>query len=325
MSAINHNAFAIAYPAVTGATPEFETATSGGRMQLPFARSNDSIVPIVTPNEPAAPLEYPGYFGSSGGSGSGSVSGLSGFNALLSGFVNALQNLLAGIGQQFGLTGLNGNQPSPMPAQTFFKSATSSSVGDPHESFNGTTSTGGSLSQKWNSMDSHSDLLSSDSFEGGYRVSTTATAPNAKGTTLNANAKVALDGGATTVSMNADGSYAVSSDGRSVSLQQGQAVSLGDGASVTLQADNSLTISDSNASGGSLVTTLASNGAGGVDVHATASNVDLGGYLVSENDSSWPNGPHPLRMTGVPEQAPISYASEPTSAANFEGEPVVMA
>ena len=61
--------------------------------------------------------------------------------------------------------------------QQYFTSADASSVGDPHDAFNGTSSTNGNLSNRWDDMRSHAQLLSSDSFRGGYRVSTRASQP----------------------------------------------------------------------------------------------------------------------------------------------------
>jgi hypothetical protein len=109
---------------------------------------------------------------------------------------------------------------------------------------------------------------------------------------------VATNCGATDVTMNANGSYAVTENGQTVSLTQGQATSLGANESVTLNADGSLTVAETNAQGGSIDTTLTSNGSG-VDVNATASNVDLGGYLVRHTDgAATPGGGPPYVGAG---------------------------
>jgi hypothetical protein len=164
-----------------------------------------------------------------------------------------------------------------------FTTVTASSTGDPHEAFNGTTSGGATVSDKWDSMKAHGDLLDSDSFHGGYQVSTTTTTPNAQGVTYNASATVTTGNGNDSVTLNKDGSYAVTENGQNVTLTQGQAVKIGRDETVTLNADKSLTITDTNKSGASLTTTLSLNG-NGVDVKASGSKVDLGGYLVSKTD-----------------------------------------
>ncbi len=304
MSAVNNNAFTNGFPVMSAATPEFGSVGNNN-----FSRSSgsrDSIGPIAQPV-----FASPGDdgFDWSGGSNTASDSGLSGFNAIMNGFVAALQNVLASIGQQFGMT--TGSGQSATPAQTYFTNATAGSVGDPHETFDGTPGSGPSVDSKWDSMNSHADLLDSDSFGGGYRVSTTVTSPNAKGVTLNAQAQVALNGGATKITMNADGSYSVFEHGRDTSLEQGRTQSLGNGESVTLNADSSLRISAQNGSGGSLVTTLTANG-GGVDVENTATNAELGGYLVTHNDDT-AHAPG----YGAPQQAPISYAYDAPSEPDY--------
>ncbi len=217
-----------------------------------------------------------------GGSSSGST-GLGGFAGIMNGFMSMLSNALNSLAGMLG-GGTSTQAPSqPQPPQTYFSNASASSVGDPHDAFDGTTSQGTAVNSKWNSMQGHQNLLDSDSFAGGYRVSTTTTSPAANGVTYNATATVATNCGATDVTMNANGSYAVTENGQNVTLTQGQATSLGANESVTLNADGSLTIAETNAQGGSIDTTLKSNGSG-VDVNATASNVDLGGYLVRHTD-----------------------------------------
>jgi hypothetical protein len=200
MSAVNTNALTNVFPVISGGTPEFGSAATGSFVPQ-GAGSGDSIGPIARPIEPS-PSDggASGWSGGWGNSGSGSDSGLSGFNAVMNGFVNALQNVLSSLGQQFGLT--SSTAPSATPAQTFYSSATSSSTGDPHDAFDGTPTSGSNVRHTWDNMDSHADLLSSDSFNGDYQVSTTVTSPNGKGVTMNAQAQVALDGGATKITMN---------------------------------------------------------------------------------------------------------------------------
>jgi hypothetical protein len=194
---------------------------------------------------------------------------------------------------------------SPGQPQTFFSSATAHSTGDPHDGFDGTTGGGTNISDSWNDMNARPDLLRSDSFAGGYHVSTTSTAPQANGVTYNQSATVSTDGGRTNVTMNAGGSYSVTENGRSVALTQGQAVSLDGSETVTLNADGSLTVNDVNDRGGSISTTLASNGSG-VDVNASASNVNLGGYLVGHTDAG--DRPSPI-MPFAASASPLGIGS----------------
>jgi len=238
------------------------------------------------------------------GQGAGGTSGLTSMlAAVMQSITQPLQTVFSMIAQLMGGSqgALNGQQggsgvggsptayqppTTASPNERFFGNATANSVGDPHESFNGTGADGTQTAGKWDSMRSHGDLLSSDSFSGGYRVSTLVTDPSDKGVTLNKSANVSTNGGATNVAMNGDGSYNVTSNGQAVALQQGQAVALGNGQSVVLNADSSLTVKDTSASGGSISTTLKTNGSGGVDVSNSAQNVDLGGYLVRHAEAT---------------------------------------
>ena len=303
MSAIDNNALPGGFPALPAA--EFWKAGGGAPTAAQVRRSNDSIVPaFVARTEP--PFATPDPTAASGNPADGS----SGFGNLMSSVIDALQNLLAGLARQFGSS--NGSTSGTAPEQ-YFANATSSSVGDPHEAFAGTSGTGRAVTQKWDDMQSHPDLLDSGSVAGGYRVSTTATAPNSKGVTLNGSANVALAGGTTNISMNGDGSYSVSENGQNVALEQDRAVSLGNGESVTLGADKSLTVSAQSGAGGSLSTTLSTNDAGGVDVKNSAADVSLGGYLVTRTDS--PNYPLPGPSRYEPEaQAPAAAGFETEAA-----------
>jgi len=224
-----------------------------------------------------------GYGGGLYGGPSSGSTGLGGFAGIMNGFMSMLSNALNSLAGMLG-GGTSTTAPSqPQQQQTYFTNASASSVGDPHDAFEGTTGQGTPLDSKWNSMQGHQNLLNSDSFAGGYRVSTTTTPPAANGVTYNATATVATNCGATDVTLNANGSYAVTENGQNIALTKGQATSLGANESVTLGADGSLTIAETSAQGGSIDTTLKANGSG-VDVQATASNVDLGGYLVRHTD-----------------------------------------
>jgi hypothetical protein len=251
--------------------------------------------PIIGPG--SGPFEPVGIGDPDGGASSGS-SGLSGFNGVMNGFMNLISNMLASLSSMFGNSastagGAAAPGQSSIP-QTYFANATASSVGDPHDAFHGTTGQGNSVGQSWDNMSAHGDLLDSNSIAGGYRISTTDTAPQANGVTYNSSATIATDCGATSVTMNANGSYAVTEQGQNVTLTQGRAVPLDGGETVTLNANGSLTVADTNARGGSISTTLASDGSGGVDVRTSATAVDLGGYLVRHADGGgygYGNGP----------------------------------
>jgi hypothetical protein len=251
----------------------------GGVAQL--AGGGDNI--SAGPYPPSLPIASP-VLGAPCGP-SNSAGGSWSFSSVMNAIGNAINSLLAQLGNT--LPGTTSGATSPAnPGQTFFANATGSSNGDPHLAFDGTTSAGANVEGTWDSMTSHGDLLSSDSFAGGYRVATHVTQANAKGVTQNASATVTTAGGATSVTMNANGSYAVTENGAAIALQQGQATSLGNGETVTLEADGSLAVSDRSATGGSISTTLRSNGDGGVNVSNTASDVDLGGYLVNKSDGA---------------------------------------
>lgn len=285
MSVIANNGFPSGFAGAN--VPEFESAGQSYQPASQAPASYDDIAPIFRSGARAgAPASYAAYGGYNDGG------GLSGFTNIMNGFLNGLQSLLASLSQQFGLGGSGGAMPGSgvgtpsSGGQQYFRNATASSTGDPHETFNATGSDGNNVNGKWDSMTSHSNLLSSDSFDGGYQVATVATQASANGVTRNDSATITTRNGGNTVTMNKDGSYAVSSNGRNVVLQTGQAVQLGNGESVTLGADKSLTETDSNGSGGTIATTLRANGQGGVDVSNTANNVDLGGYLVNRSDDN---------------------------------------
>jgi hypothetical protein len=307
MSAINTSlpaGFASAESPTTFSPPSFGFGES-----LPMS-SGDGITFAPGPPAPSSPSSF--FGGLYGGSSSGST-GLGGFSGIMNGFMNLLSSALSSLGSLFG----SGSTSTPVTTppsggslpETMYANATASSVGDPHDTFSGATAQGQNVSQHWDDMNAHHDLLSSDAFVGGYRISTTATTPNANGVTYNASATIATDGGATAVTMNANGSYRVTENGQSVALQQGAAVPIDATESVTLNADGSLTVADANATGGTLTTTLKSNGDGGVDVNARATNVDLGGYLADR--SSIVTGP--VRRQG---DAPL--ASAPQSLAGSQ-------
>lgn len=159
--------------------------------------------------------------------------------------------------------------------ERYFQNATGGSVGDPHLSFNGST---------WDNMGSQPDLLHSDSFEGGYQLSTQTTAPSANGITYNQSATVSTNNGATNVTFDKNGTLSISQYGNSFQLQPGQSIDLDNGEFVQRNADGSVDITCNNGYGGNITTTMRVNGAG-VDVTTQANNVDLGGALVSGPNS----------------------------------------
>ena len=155
--------------------------------------------------------------------------------------------------------------------EQYYQNANGGSAGDPHLSFNGAT---------WDNMGSQPDLLHSDSFQGGYQVSTQTTPPQPNGITYNQSATVTTNYGNTQVSMDKSGNVSISQYGNSFSLQPGQSADLGNGEFVQRNQDGSLQVTCNNGQGGNITTTMRQNGSG-VDVNSTANNVDLGGALVS--------------------------------------------
>lgn len=187
-----------------------------------------------------------------------------------------LSQLMGMVGQLMSMFGLGGAANSlfgnPQGPEQYFQNANGSSTGDPHLSFNGS---------HFDSMTSHSDLLDSDSFGGGYQISTAVTQPGANGVTYNQQASVSTDFGQTQVTLDNSGNATISENGMTYALSDGQSVQLGNGETATRSGDGSLVIQDTTGTGGSITTTLSENGHG-VDVNTQASNVDLGGDLVNE-------------------------------------------
>jgi hypothetical protein len=213
----------------------------------------------------------------------GSIAGM------LTNIMNALQQfastLTAG-GTSGGSQPWSGSQQAAGAGpQQRFSDVDVSSTGDPHLAEVGTTegpAGNQSVDAHWDSMTSHSDLMDSNQVAGGYRVSTTVTAPGSNGVTYNQSASVHTDSGRDCVTMNRDGSFAVTENGRPVSLSKGQSTTLPGGATVTANPDGSLTVNASNARGGSIATTLRSTGQG-VDVTSHAHEIALGGDAINHN------------------------------------------
>jgi hypothetical protein len=238
----------------------------------------DNISRFMPPwlNEGAAAAPYGDFPSNSAG-----LQGLLGpLMGMLTQLMQMLQSLMGYGGCTSPYGGGNGTC-APNGRERFFQNATGSSEGDPHLSFNGS---------RWNSMSSQPDLLNSNSFAGGYQVSTQVTQPNGRGVTWNHSATVSLNNGATKVSLNNDGDATITSYGQSMNVSPGQTINLGEGESVTCNRDGSLSVVAQNADGGRLTTTLIAKGKG-FDVDVAAHEVDLGGALVNVNGNV--NGPNP--------------------------------
>lgn len=247
--------------------PSFENApfSTGGASSRGFAPA-DMISRMFDPtsnalNSGPSPLSwlFPGF------------NGMAGF-----GIGNMLAKL-ASMLEQF----MQSSQTTGSPFndnEQFFSSASGASVGDPHLSFNGRT---------WDNMGSQPDLLHSDSFDGGYQLSTQTTPPAANGVTYNQQATVTTGNGATHVSLDKDGNATIDQNGYQYSIAPGQTMDLGNGELVARNADGSLQVTCSNGNGGQITTTMRSNGTG-VDVSTTANNVDLGGTLATTNPIGHP-------------------------------------
>jgi hypothetical protein len=258
------------------------------------AASSDAIT--LSPAQPAAQSNLD------------QASMLSPLSGLLTQLMQMLQSMLGNSGASFaGMPGgcapyggqggncVGGGNGIANGNEQYFSSAQGGDEGDPHLSFNG---------GKWNSMVSHPNLLQSNSIPGGYRVSTQVGAANERGITRNQSAQVSLDGGRTTVGLNADGQASIVRNGENIPISAGQTVKLGNGTTVTCKQNGALCVDSRNAMGGQISTTL-SNKNGGVDVAVNAQNVDLGGALVRGDKESPGPGPSPVPSPtpgGPPEQ-----------------------
>lgn len=202
-----------------------------------------------------------------------------GFGSIFTGGAwGIMQQLLSIIQQLISMIGL-GNTAS---SQTYFQNATASSTGDPHLAFNGTDSSGNTNQQHFDSMVDHANLLDSDSFDGGYQVSTKATQPDANGVTYNQQATVSTNYGQMQVTLDKNGSAYVTQNGQQYTLANGQSYDMGNGETIARNNDGSVVVNDTNAAGGNITTTLSENGSG-VDVNAQAQGVDLGGDLLNHH------------------------------------------
>ncbi len=189
--------------------------------------------------------------------------------------IGQIQNWLS---QLFGATQQTG--PSQQAVD-----ATLSSTGDPHLAETGTVAANGanaSVDTHFDSMVSHHDLVDSNAVPGGYRVSTQVTAPAANGVTYNQSATVHTGFGQDEVTMNRDGSFAITDHGNAVTLSSGQTTTLSAGETVASNTDGSLTVTATDGNGGTIATTMRATGSG-VDVTTHAQNIMIGGDIANGN------------------------------------------
>ena len=225
--------------------------SGGGSFENPVFTS---AFPLGAGDDSIARLFPPALGASCGGCGE-NTSALGGILQQLSALLQQLMGVFAGGGGG---------------GQQWFQSANGGSAGDPHLNFNGAT---------WNDMNAQPDLLCSNSIPGGYRVSTQVTASAANGVTYNQSATVTMNYGATSVSLDKSGNALISQNGVQLPIASGQTIDLGNGQTVARTA-NALTVTVNNGTGGTIATTMTSNGQG-VDVQNSAQDVDLGGALVN--------------------------------------------
>jgi hypothetical protein len=232
----------------------------------------------------------------SGGNGAGGLLGGLWGGARSDGSLGAMiGNIIAQL--QRLVSGLAGETAAQGGVQQQFSNLDVSSTGDPHLAAVGTrTGPGGgtALNEHYDSMTPHDDLVHTTGIDGGYRVSTTVTQPGANGVTANQSATVHANYGWDQVTMNRDGSFAISDDGEPVQLAAGSSVQLSGGETVARNQDGSLTVSAANAYGGTIATTLRANG-GGVDVTTHAQNLAVGGDVVNHDAE-----PQPIHRGHVP-------------------------
>jgi hypothetical protein len=218
---------------------------------------------------------YGGY-GNYGGQGYGAGYGGTGYGAG------------CGPGAGYGGVGYNGGFPAQngFTAQQQVGDMTIQSAGDPHLSEKGTLSnwngTTQQIDQTYDSMTSHADLVDSAHVAGGYKVSTTVTAPGANGVTYNQSATISANRGRDSVTLEGNGSYSILDGGRQLQLAKGNSATLAGGETVTMNDDGSLTVAASNAQGGKISTTMRTTD-GYVDVTTHAVDIGLGGDVMQHN------------------------------------------
>jgi hypothetical protein len=236
-----------------------------GLMRAPVLRTGDGISPSWWQQPPTDPGWQSGFGGATFPGANGAILGF--VQGLIGMIQQLLSSLFAGNGSSEGSGGIDNDR------RQRFQEVDVSSTGDPHLALTGTQRTPDgqqTVNQHYDSMSSHDDLVDTRDVAGGYRVSTTATQPGVNGVTYNQSASVHADGDQETITMNKDGSFAISDHGAAVALTKGQSVGLSGGEVVTENQDGSLTVNASNLRGGSISTTLHATG-NGVDVTTRSS------------------------------------------------------
>jgi hypothetical protein len=199
-----------------------------------------------------------------------------------------------------------GTQPGTNGPQQRFADVDISSTGDPHLAETGTRQTAGgnqAVDERYDSMTSHDDLVSSRAIAGGYRVSTAVTQPGANGVTWNDSATVHTNFDQDSVTMRRDGTFSIADGNQSVALAKGQSVTLSGGETVTENADGSLVVAAANQRGGTMSTTLRATG-NGVDVTTHAHELAVGGDVVQHGRRAH-HGPHPHQPVATPLPVPL--------------------
>lgn len=265
----------------SGSLPAAPAPAGGNRQTAIPAWSSDGFgptgwMPGAAGTIPAGPTGSPSWGSTTGG----------------------LLGVLTGLIDQLGalVDGYAGESTAEGATNQHVIDGTFASTGDPHlgETASVLTAAGttSSVNRTFDSMTGHDNLLSSQDFNGGYRLSTTVTAPNDSGVTMNAAATIHMNDGSDTIALRGDGSFTIAAAGQDVTLAGGQSVILGAGERVTNNGDGSLTVVATNAYGGAITTTLAAKG-GGVDVNATVHDVNVGGDIASAVASPEPAAPTP--------------------------------
>lgn len=206
---------------------------------------------------------------------------------ILTGLVSLLQQLVGSFLNQNQTQAPSQQQPCRATiGQQRFENVDVSSTGDPHLAAVGTrdgAGRGSAIDAHWDSMTSQNDLVHSTQIDGGYRVSTAVTQPGANGVTWNQSATVHANFDQDAVTMNRDGSFAVFDNGSEVRLGKGESATLSGGETVSENLDGSLLVSARSATGGTIATTLRSNGQG-VDVTTHAHEIAVGGDAIAHAD-----------------------------------------
>ena len=183
---------------VGGYDGDFDSDLDGSDNSLSTFSPGDAVSRLMPPSSTVTSALESSLFPLSANAPGGRM--LGGLLQSLGGILGQLAQALGGTGGSNGLTGSNGlnglngsngwgNPNCPSGAnggagtpgcgtspQTYYASANGSSTGDPHLAFSANGNTA-----KWDSMTGHGDLLDSNSFNGGFQLSTQTTTPSANG------------------------------------------------------------------------------------------------------------------------------------------------